>query len=153
MNCADVHLLPQRADAADLVMPSKLTGMLATGRPVIAGAAAGTQIAVVVDGHGVVVPPGDSGSIAAAVIELSHDMPRCQQLGAAARQYAVAHLSRPSILYRFEHDLAELLGLPAPAAQQPSVDDLAAAEAETHLAPHFSGTATESHGRPLSTRR
>ncbi len=29
---ADIHLLPQRADAADLVMPSKLTGMLATGR-------------------------------------------------------------------------------------------------------------------------
>ena len=31
---ADIHLLPQRA--ADLVMPSKLTGMLASGRPVVA---------------------------------------------------------------------------------------------------------------------
>ncbi len=32
---ADIHLLPQRADAADLVMPFKLTGMLASGRPVV----------------------------------------------------------------------------------------------------------------------
>jgi colanic acid biosynthesis glycosyl transferase WcaI len=33
---ADIHLLPQRADAADLVMPSKLIGMLVSGRPVLA---------------------------------------------------------------------------------------------------------------------
>jgi len=33
LNLADIHLLPQKADAADLVMPSKLTGMLASGRP------------------------------------------------------------------------------------------------------------------------
>ncbi len=30
---ADIHLLPQRPEAADLVLPSKLTGMLASGRP------------------------------------------------------------------------------------------------------------------------
>ena len=35
LNLADVHLLPQRADVADLVMPSKLLGMLASGRPVL----------------------------------------------------------------------------------------------------------------------
>jgi hypothetical protein len=33
LNLADIHLLPQNARAADLVMPSKLTGMLASGRP------------------------------------------------------------------------------------------------------------------------
>ena len=47
---ADVHLLPQRADAADLVMPSKLTGMLASGRPVLATAHPGTELALVVAG-------------------------------------------------------------------------------------------------------
>ena len=49
LNAADIHLLPQRPDAADLVMPSKLTGMLASGRPVIATAAAGTQVAMALD--------------------------------------------------------------------------------------------------------
>src|SRR6185437_3568250 len=38
MNAADIHLLPQRASAADLVMPSRLGAMLASGRPVIATA-------------------------------------------------------------------------------------------------------------------
>jgi hypothetical protein len=33
---ADIHLLPQRADAADLVMPSKFTGILASARSVVA---------------------------------------------------------------------------------------------------------------------
>ncbi|HEY4135423.1 MAG TPA: glycosyltransferase WbuB, partial [Alphaproteobacteria bacterium] len=56
LNLADVHLLPQRADAADLVMPSKLGGMLATGRPVVAGAHPGTQVATAVSDCGIVVP-------------------------------------------------------------------------------------------------
>ncbi len=44
LNCADIHLLPQRADAADLVLPSKLTGMFSKGaRPVVANAASGTR--------------------------------------------------------------------------------------------------------------
>ncbi len=33
LNLADVHLLPQRAEAEDLVMPSKLTAIMACGRP------------------------------------------------------------------------------------------------------------------------
>ena len=36
LNLADIHLLPQKPEAADLVMPSKLTGMFASGKPVIA---------------------------------------------------------------------------------------------------------------------
>ena len=36
LNAADIHLLPQKAEAADLVLPSKLLGILASGRPVVA---------------------------------------------------------------------------------------------------------------------
>ncbi len=39
MGLASVHLLPQLAGAADLVLPSKLINMLASGRPVVATAA------------------------------------------------------------------------------------------------------------------
>ena len=35
---AEIHLLPQIAGAADVVLPSKLTNILASGRPVVAGA-------------------------------------------------------------------------------------------------------------------
>jgi colanic acid biosynthesis glycosyl transferase WcaI len=54
---ADIHLLPKRADTVDLVMPSKLTGMLASGRPVVVTAHAETGLAKVVTACGLVVQP------------------------------------------------------------------------------------------------
>lgn len=69
---ADVHLLPQRADEAELVMPSKLTVMLASGRPVLATAHAGTELASVVQGCGVVLPPEDPPAMAQALMALAH---------------------------------------------------------------------------------
>jgi len=110
MNCADMHLLPQRADAADLVMPSKLTGMLATGRPVVACADRGTQIADVVNHHGLVVPPGDATAFYIAVLELASNRAQRESLGAAARQYAVRNFSRNAILNQFIVDLTVVCG-------------------------------------------
>lgn len=109
MNCADVHLLPQKAGAADLVMPSKLTGMLATGRPVVACAAEGTQIASVVRDCGIVVPPGEAAPFADAISALAADPARCRRLGAAARQYALQNLNRQGILERFQRELEALV--------------------------------------------
>lgn len=116
MNCADVHLLPQRSGAADLVMPSKLTGMLATGRAVVACADPGTQIADVVKGHGSVVAAGDTGAFADAIESLATSPGRCQAMGIAARQYALDHLSREAILSRWMVDLQELVGSDDPLA-------------------------------------
>ncbi|WP_315853862.1 WcaI family glycosyltransferase [Crateriforma spongiae] len=110
MNCADLHLLPQKAGAADLVMPSKLTGMLASGRPVVACADPGTQIADVVQGRGVVVPAGDTAGFTAAIRMLADDPVLCGELGRAARRFAVDHLGRDAILRRFESALFDLLG-------------------------------------------
>lgn len=111
MNCADIHLLPQRSDAADLVMPSKLTGMLSTGRPVVACASPGTQIASVVNGHGDVVPPDDVGAFADAICRLADDPMRRRRLGNAARRYALEHLSRDAILCQLVNDLASCCGI------------------------------------------
>ena len=111
LNAADVHLLPQRAGAADLVMPSKLTGMLSSGRPVIATADAGTQVAHVVEGVGVdeacglVVPAEDHEALCNAVRRLAEDAELRSTLGGNARRYAVEHLGREQVLERFEQDL------------------------------------------------
>src|SRR5262249_58295907 len=45
LNVADIHLLPQRREASDLVTPSKLLAILASGRPVIATAPPESEIA------------------------------------------------------------------------------------------------------------
>jgi len=110
LNLADIHLLPQKADAADLVMPSKLTGILASGRPVVATARPGTQLAQVVEGRGIVVEPGDASAFASAIEQLAVCPGLRESLGANARDYALAALEKESVLSRFEQ---ELLGFAA----------------------------------------
>jgi len=105
LNAADIHLLPQRTGAADLVMPSRLTGMLASGRPVIATAAPGTQLAQALNGRGIAVPAEDAAALKAAVSRLVEDEPLRLSLGRAAREYAVEHLGKQQVLERFELDL------------------------------------------------
>jgi len=105
LNLADIHLLPQRVDVADLVMPSKLTGMLASGRPVVATAMRGTQVDEVVKRCGIVVPPGDAQALGAAILRLAKENDERLRLGDAARNYAVNHISATSILSEFERTL------------------------------------------------
>lgn len=106
---ADMHLLPQRADAADLVMPSKLTGMLASARPVVATARPGTELANVVQTCGLVVPPDNPAALATAVQTLAANPALRQRLGEAGHAYALAHLDRDSVLQKFEADVLALV--------------------------------------------
>ena len=117
LNLADIHLLPQRADAADLVMPSKLTGMLASGRPVVATAGAGTQLAQVVEGRGLVVPPGDASAFSAAIARLADSPGLRETLGRSARAYALSDLAKEEVLSRFEQEL--LFAVCGNSSQQP----------------------------------
>jgi len=101
---ADIHLLPQRADAADLVMPSKLTGMLASGKPVVATAHAGTELARVVAGSGpdtqcgLVVEPENAAAMLAAIVVLLNDEALRSRMGLAGRAYAELHLHIDMVL-------------------------------------------------------
>jgi colanic acid biosynthesis glycosyl transferase WcaI len=105
LNAADIHLLPQRASAADLVMPSRLSAMLSSGRPVVATAHPGTQVAQVVEGRGLAVPAEDADSLYAAILNLVEDEPLRLSLGRAAREYAVQYLGKQQVLEQFERDL------------------------------------------------
>ena len=111
LNAADIHLLPQRAGAADLVMPSKLTGMLSSGRPVLATADPGTMLADVLssgnerDACGITVSPGDEDGLAHAARQLIGSAELRERLGANARAYAVRWLGRDEVLLRFEQTL------------------------------------------------
>lgn len=107
---ADIHLLPQRANAADLVMPSKLSGMLASGRPVICTAQPGTELAGVVAGKGIVIPPEDAQALVAALEELADDPCRRHALGRAARHYAQRHLHIDAVLSEAEKALIHCIG-------------------------------------------
>ena len=102
---AAVHLLPQLPGAADLVLPSKLTNMLASGRPVVATAERGTGLFDEVQGCGVVTPPGDAAALASTVCELVDDPERRRELGLAARRRARERWARERIIDRLEQEL------------------------------------------------
>lgn len=108
LNMADIHVLPQRADAADLVMPSKLTGMLASGRPVVGTADPDTQLGEVLQACGVRVPPGDAQALAQALSSLADAPDAREVLGAKGRQHALDHLSHTAVLSAFEGQLRQV---------------------------------------------
>ena len=108
LGLADIHLLPQRAGADDLMLPSKLTGMLASGRPVLAAAAADRALAGEVAGCGLVVPSEDLDAFCAGLLALAEDPDRRRVLGLAARERALAVWRRDAILEQFERRLLVL---------------------------------------------
>ena len=105
LRTADFHLIPQRAEAADLVLPSKLGGILATGRPVIAMSRPDAGLTKEVTGAGLVVPPGDTAALAAAITLLEGDASLCASLGEGARMAALARWDKTAILHSLEQTL------------------------------------------------
>jgi len=81
---ADVVVVPQRA-TSDTVgqMPAKIFDALALARPVVSTRV--SMIPEVLDGCGLVVPPGDPPALAAAIGRLLDDQPLARELGARGR--------------------------------------------------------------------
>lgn len=101
LGLATVHLLPQIAGAADLVLPSKLPNMLASGRPVIATASEGTGLFDEVSGCGLAVEPGDAAGLGTAIAQLCDNPALARKLGEAARRRAETRWHRDAILSGF----------------------------------------------------
>ena len=100
LTMADLHLLPQIAGAADLVLPSKLTNMLASARPVVATTEPGTGLYGEVDGCGLVTPPGNAAALAAAIEALADDPARRAVMGQAASVRAGERWMKDAIIDR-----------------------------------------------------
>lgn len=71
MNLANLPARPQDRGAADLVLPSKLGGMLASGAPVVVTADEGTELANFLGDSAIITPPGDSEALARAIEQAS----------------------------------------------------------------------------------
>jgi colanic acid biosynthesis glycosyl transferase WcaI len=101
LNMADIHALPQKASAADVVMPSKLLGMLASGRPVIAACPEGSELYKIMANVGVATPPEDPAAFVEKVLTLAADRDLRLALGARGRSLAVDQFSSETILQTF----------------------------------------------------
>jgi colanic acid biosynthesis glycosyl transferase WcaI len=109
LGLADIHLLPQSPEAADLVLPSKLSGMLASGVPIIATCRNDTEIASVVSKCGLIVPPENGTELAYAIENLVDNFDDRLKFGAQARIYSEENLARDSVLGRLLKQFTEVV--------------------------------------------
>lgn len=105
LNMADVHLVLQKANASDLVMPSKLTSILAVGGLALVTANPGTTLYDVISAHemGVVIQAEDEVALAQAIVRIAesdHDKYRDN-----ARKYAEQYLDKRNILPKMLADI------------------------------------------------
>ena len=106
LNTADLHVLPQRNEAEDLVMPSKLTGIFACGGIVITEARKDTELAnIVLQAGGIVCTPGDSSEMSTLIKNHTANGLLHSEMRIKARNYAESKLSKEKILNNFYSEI------------------------------------------------
>ena len=101
LNLADVHLVIQKANASDLVMPSKLTTILSVGGVALITANPGSGLYELVHRNkmGIVVEAENQKALSAGLRQvLNQDN---AEIAANARAYAEQHLSVRSVMNAF----------------------------------------------------
>lgn len=88
LSCADVHLVTLKPGYEGIVVPSKLFGIMAAGRPTIYIGPPESEVALILKEHncGVVIAPGDVGALCAAIRNLAEDEPLRKRMGDNARR-------------------------------------------------------------------
>lgn len=98
LKCADIHLLPQRIGMEASVLPSKLLGMMASGKPVVVGATSGTCLANIVSMCGVVVEPESVNSYIDGLNYLISNSISSESLGRAGFDFVCETYNKSIIL-------------------------------------------------------
>jgi glycosyltransferase involved in cell wall biosynthesis len=93
---ADVFVVSLKSGLAGYIVPSKLYGILAAGRPYVAAVEDASEVAAITRryGCGLVVPPGKSGELADQILNLYYNRPLATRMGVNAR-WAALEFDRP----------------------------------------------------------
>src|SRR5262245_50783836 len=96
----DIHLVPQRPDAAAFAVPSKVFNIMAVGRPFVATALPDSVLWRLQRQSGafLCVPPDDPPTFAEAVVRLADDSRLRQELGRRGREFVEQNYAKPRIL-------------------------------------------------------
>jgi len=111
LSSADVHVVGLAHGLSGYVVPSRLYGILAAGRPVLVAADDESETAHVIReaGCGVVVPPGRPELLAAAIRQAHDgDLPLAE-MGRRGREFATAEADRSIAVGRYREVLREVL--------------------------------------------
>jgi glycosyltransferase involved in cell wall biosynthesis len=113
LGAADIHLIPLRQGAAGCVVPSKVYGILASGRPFVAMMEEDAEVARLAKEFsvGFVVPPADTGALVALIRRLVDSPAMLDDMGRRARRLAVERFDRRLMTRRFAELLDEVRGM------------------------------------------
>jgi len=109
LNLADIHLIPQKRGATDLVMPSKLLGILASSKPVIAGCLHNSELYNVVSEVGMPIEPENCTALTDAIQTLVGDPITRKELGAKGRAFCIEHFSREEVIDQFIREAEKVI--------------------------------------------
>ena len=114
LSVADVHLVSLRPELEGLMVPSKLYGIAAAARPIIAVTARDGEIAQLVERYrcGGVVEPGNAALLADTLRELCADRGRVREMGRRARAMLDARFTRRQGLERWRNLVEQLVSSP-----------------------------------------
>ena len=104
INLADVHIIPQRDEASDLVLPSKLISILSSGKPIITTTSPNSEMGLIAKNAGIVVYPHNNINELISAVELLARNPSLRkQLGKTARKIAEDNFDKKKILNEFSN--------------------------------------------------
>jgi colanic acid biosynthesis glycosyl transferase WcaI len=108
---ADLHILFQKNDVIDTVMPSKLLGMMASAVPSIVTGSLESEVAKVfqVSKGGYFYDSECLDDVISAIKELSSNQDISKEMGSSARTYIVEHFSASKVLANLETKVDEII--------------------------------------------
>ena len=108
---ADVFVVSLKVGMAGYIVPSKLYGILAAGRPYVAAVEEASEVTGITTKYdcGLLASPGDPGDLADKILVLYRDRERVRQLGANARDAAL-EFDRPRQIQRYHELFCKLAG-------------------------------------------
>lgn len=110
LSAADVHLLPLKRGLSMFSVPSKVYGIMASGRPFIASVDEDSEISVMIKENdcGVRVEPEDPVALAEAVRALYNDRQRLERQGKNGRAYLEKNITRSICVGRYLSAISEV---------------------------------------------
>ena len=102
LNTGDIHIIPQSVEVEDLLFPSKLLSILASGNPIVSNANKKSELGQLIEVAGKRTDPKDKNGFIESLNLLINDENLRIKFGKKAREIAENKFSKEKVLKEFE---------------------------------------------------
>ncbi len=111
LGAADLHLVTLRSGLGNLIVPSKIYGIMGAARAVISALPSESEITNIINRFhcGVICREGDAAEIAAAILRLRDDAETTRLMGERGREVVCRYFSREVVVAQYKEFFSALL--------------------------------------------